>query len=78
MSIRLFKQDSISNLINNSHLLNKYYENAFGGLTKSRNRLKQILFQIIHVCVCVCVFYFTVYIGVYVVYSSRCGSILLS
>jgi hypothetical protein len=72
MSIGLFKQDSTSILIDSSHLPNKHYENALGGMTKLRNRFKQILSQIMRVCVCVCVcvFYFIVFIRGYVVFLS--------
>ena len=68
MSIGLFKQDSTSILIDSSHLPNKHYENALGGMTKRRNRFKQILSQIMRVCVCV--FYFIVFIRGYVVFLS--------
>lgn len=54
LSIGLFEQDSISMLIDNSHLPNKHYKNTLGGLTNLRNRFKQILSQM-------CVFIFCVY-----------------
>jgi hypothetical protein len=66
LSIGMFKQDSISILIDKSYLLNKHYENALGGLTKLRNIFKQIFSQIM----CVFFFNFTVFMPGYVVFLS--------
>lgn len=70
LSIGLFEQDSISMLIDNSHLPNKHYKNTLGGLTNLRNRFKQILSQIMSVCV----YFLCLYVGM--LCSSRCGRFL--